>query len=391
MPKVFISYARDGSYGENLAVEIQQQLQAAGFAVFRDVIGLKPGDVWYRTLEFELESSDVMVLVVSEKVRTSKWVHNEVSMAEEIGIPVIPVLAEKVRYPLWLRHLQSLDFCGAVDWSLLLGALGHHVGNGGVGVREIPVWASVAGDDQYGRYADLVVKGITQKFRWIEPGTFWMGSPESEPERNDTETLHQVTLTNGFWMGDTACTQALWQTVLGNNPAYFKDNVNNPVEQVSWDDAQKFLQTLNSTVSGSNARLPTEAEWEYACRAGTNTPFSFGDNITSEQVNYDGNYPYANGKKGLYRQKTVPVKSLPPNAWGLHEMHGNVWEWCQNRYEDYPAEPVTNPEGSQAGVERVVRGGSWNGDGRDVRSAIRVGLVPALRSSGIGFRLALGL
>ncbi|UJS26033.1 DUF1566 domain-containing protein [Thiothrix winogradskyi] len=128
MPKAFISYARDGGYGENLATEIQQQLQAAGFVVFRDVIGLKPGDVWYHKLEFELETSDVMVLVVSEKVRTSKWVHNEVSMAEEIGIPVIPVLAEKVRYPLWLRHLQVLDFCGVVDWSLLLGAIGHHVG-----------------------------------------------------------------------------------------------------------------------------------------------------------------------------------------------------------------------------------------------------------------------
>ena len=123
MSKVFISYARDGSYGENLAVEIQQQLQAAGFAVFRDVIGLKPGDVWYRTLEFELESSDVMVLVVSEKVRTSKWVHNEVSMAEEIGIPVIPVLAEKVRHPLWLRHLQVLDFCGEFDSDKLLSAV----------------------------------------------------------------------------------------------------------------------------------------------------------------------------------------------------------------------------------------------------------------------------
>ena len=109
-----------------------------------------------------------------------------------------------------------------------------------------------------------------------------------------------------------------------------------------------------------NARLPTEAEWEYACRAGTNTPFSFGDNITPEQVNYDGNYPYADGKKGLYREKTVPVKSLPANAWGLYEMHGNVWEWCQDWYGDYPAEPVTNPEGSQAGVERVVRGGSWD-------------------------------
>jgi len=218
-----------------------------------------------------------------------------------------------------------------------------------------------------------------------------MGSPESEPERNDDETLHQVTLTKGFWMGDTACTQALWQTVLGNNPASFKDNVNNPVETVSWNDAQKFLQTLNNMVSGSNARFPTEAEWEYACRAGTNTPFSFGDTITSEQVNYDGNYPYANGKKGLYRQKTVPVKSLPPNAWGLHEMHGNVWEWCQDWYGAYPAESVTNPEGSQAGVERVIRGGSWCNGGRDCRSTFRFWLVPGNCDETLGFRLALDL
>ena len=391
MSKDFISYARDGSYGENLAVEIQQQLQAAGFAVFRDVIGLKPGDVWYRTLEFELETSDVMVLVVSEKVRTSKWVHNEVSMAEEIGIPVIPVLAEKVRYPLWLRHLQSLDFCGAVDWSLLLGALGHHVGRTltpqpplpEVEGEQRPVWANDAGQDQYGRYADLVVKGITQKFRWIEPGTFWMGSPESEPGREPDwagkETRHQVTLTKGFWLADTACTQFLWTAVLDNNPAHFTDDANNPVEQVSWNDTQTFLQKLNTRVSGLNARLPTEAEWEYACRAGTNTLFSFGNNITSQQVNYDRNVG-----------KTVPVKLLPANAWGLHEMHGNVWEWCQDWYEDYPAEPVTNPEGSQAGVERVVRGGSWSYDGRFVRSAFRFGNVPAKRYLNFGFRLALG-
>jgi formylglycine-generating enzyme required for sulfatase activity len=375
MPKAFISYARDGSHGENLAIEIQQQLQAAGFVVFRDVIGLKPGDVWYRTLEFELESSDVMVLVVSEKVRTSKWVHNEVSMAEEIGIPVIPVLAEKVRYPLWLRHLQSLDFCGMQDWSLLLGALGHHLG----GASDKPVWASDAGQDQYGRYADLVVKGVAQKFRWIEPGTFWMGSPASEPERYDSEVRHQVTLSKGYWLADTACTQALWKTVMGNNPAHFKDSANNPVEKVSWDDVKEFLQTLNRMVSGLNARLPTEAQWEYACRAGTHTPFSFGDNITPEQVNYTGNLG-----------KTVPVKSLPANPWGLYEMHGNVWEWCQDWFGDYPAEPVTNPEGSAAGSYRVLRGGSWSINGGDVRSALRLRYTPAYRFISIGFRFALG-
>lgn len=116
MPKIFISYARDQSHGENLAAEAQQQLQAAGFEVFRDVIGLKPGDKWYSKLEFELETSAAVVLIVSEKVRTSKWVHNEISMAEELGLPVIPVFAEKVRSPLWLRHLQALDFCVHCNW-----------------------------------------------------------------------------------------------------------------------------------------------------------------------------------------------------------------------------------------------------------------------------------
>ena len=127
MPKAFISYARDGSYGENLAVEIHQQLKAAGFTVFRDVISLKPGDVWFHKLDAELESSDVMVLVLSEKVRTSVWVPNEVDAAKELGIPIIPVLAEKMLRPIWIRHLQVLDFCGVVDWALLFGAIGHHV------------------------------------------------------------------------------------------------------------------------------------------------------------------------------------------------------------------------------------------------------------------------
>ena len=123
MPKIFISYARDQSHGENLAAEAQQRLQAAGFEVFRDVIGLKPGDVWYHKLEFELESSDAVVLIVSEKVRSSKWVHNEISMAQELNLPVIPVFAEKVRPPLWLRHLQALDFDSEKNWQPLLKVL----------------------------------------------------------------------------------------------------------------------------------------------------------------------------------------------------------------------------------------------------------------------------
>ncbi len=415
MPKAFISYARDGSYGENLATEIQQQLQAAGFAVFRDVIGLKPGDVWYHKLEFELESSDVMVLVVSEKVRTSKWVHNEVSMAEEIGIPVIPVLAEKVRHPLWLRHLQVLDFCGAVDWRVLLEAVSLKIGGDAPEIQKVllpeqhiketrthygkssipsvvypkceedfgsgqPMWANHAGNDKYGRYADLIVEGVTQRFRWIEPGTFWMGSPESENGRRDNEVRHQVTLTNGFWLADTACTQALWKAVMDENPAHFQDNPNNPVEQVSWNDVQEFfLHRLNRMVSGLKARLPTEAEWEYSCRAGTTGAFNFMGELSLSKVNYNGSWDRE--KIALFAKRTLqrsaPVKSYTPNHWGLYEMHGNVWEWCQDIWQEkLQDKPVKNPtyvstDNRYGYTKRVVRGGAWVDSGREIRSASR--------------------
>jgi formylglycine-generating enzyme required for sulfatase activity len=136
--------------------------------------------------------------------------------------------------------------------------------------------------------------------------------------------------------------------------------------------------------------MPSESEWECACRAGTTTLFSFGDNISPEQVNYDGNHPYAGGKKGEYRGETVAVKSLPPNPWGLYEMHGNVWEWCADWYGAYPAGAATDPHGPDSGVDRVLRGGSWYNSGRVVRSAYRYWLAPDERHDLIGFRLAIG-
>ncbi len=262
------------------------------------------------------------------------------------------------------------------------------------------------GCDQFGLYADLEIlsrgvfkklfrnsNSIIQRFRWITPGTFMMGSPSDELERESfgiDETQHPVTLTQGFWLAESTCTQALWQAVMGKNPSRFQDNENNPVETVSWDDTQSFITQLNTLFPGLSARLPTEAEWEYACRAGTGTPFSFGDNITPEQVNYHGNYPYAGGEKGLYRGRTVPVKSLPPNPWGLYEMHGYVWEWCADWYGDYPRQAVTDPLGPDHGKGRVLRGGSWISIGGGVRSAIRSRSGPDLRNVYIGFRLALG-
>lgn len=216
-----------------------------------------------------------------------------------------------------------------------------------------------------------------------------MGSPESEPERLDWEgPQHPVILTPGFWLADTACTQVLWQAVIGgDNPSSFKGE-DRPVEQVSWDDVQRFIEKLNSLVPGGDFRLPTEAEWEYACRAGTTTPFWFGDQITPEQVNYHGDHPYAGGQKGLYREETVAVKALPCNGWGLYQMHGNVWEWCQDWYSNYPQGTVIDPTGPAEGQGRVLRGGSWISDGGEARSANRDAVVPAQRSGLDGFRLA---
>ncbi|GAB6041995.1 SUMF1/EgtB/PvdO family nonheme iron enzyme [Endothiovibrio diazotrophicus] len=252
---------------------------------------------------------------------------------------------------------------------------------------ERPAWADAAGWDAFGVWAEFAVEGVCQRMRWIEPGRFWMGSPEEEWGRSGDERRHEVTLSEGFWLADTACTQALWRAVTGEDPSLFK-GAERPVEQVSWEDVQRFIARLDALRPGLALRLPTEAEWEYACRAGRETPFWFGEAITPEQVNYDGNYPYRSWEKGIYRRETVEVKALPCNGWGLHQMHGNVWEWCADRYGDYPAGPVTDPTGPQAGAMRVIRGGSWGGLARNVRAACRSRDGPGDRDVILGFRCA---
>jgi len=258
-------------------------------------------------------------------------------------------------------------------------------------------WACEWGEDAYGLWQTLCYSGVRQVFRWIEPGTFLMGSPNDEPEREwqgdgeGSETQRPVTLSQGFWLADTTVTQAFWLAVLGGeNPSRFQGSPEHPVEQVSWDDAQRFIEVLNSDVSGLSAQLPSEAQWEYACRAGTSTPFSFGNNISPKQVNYNGKYPYAGAEKSVYRENTVAVKSLLANPWGLFEMHGNVWEWCQDGWrQNLGTAPVIDPLNSAAEA-RVLRGGSWYGGGKDVRSAIRGRSYPGFPSLHFSFRLALG-
>ena len=262
-----------------------------------------------------------------------------------------------------------------------------------------PAWATDSGKDQYGAWADLKVAEVTQRFRWIQPGTFTMGSPQAEKDalvasvpgikdRVAIEVPHHVTLTQGFWLADSTCTQALWQAITGTNPATMKDSLQNPVEMVSWDDCQQFLSQLNDRVSGGGFRLPSEAQWEYACRAGTTTAFSFGSTITPEQVNYNGKFPFGGAAKGLFRQKTVPVKSLPPNAWGLYEMHGNVGQWCNDWGGEYSGGAVRDPAGPLSGSERAYRGGNYGDSAWICRSAFRNGGPPVGLSPGLGFRIA---
>jgi formylglycine-generating enzyme required for sulfatase activity len=244
--------------------------------------------------------------------------------------------------------------------------------------------------------------GVTLDMVQIPSGTFMMGAPENEERRSDDEgPQHRVTVA-AFWMGKYPITQAQWQAIMGNNPARYKGD-NRPVENVTWHDAVEFCQKL-SEKAGKEYRLPSEAEWEYACRAGTTTPFYFGDTITPDLANYDGNYTYADGPKGVYRNETTDVGSFPPNAFGLYDMHGNVWEWCADLWHDsYNGAPT---DGSawleekskkwtlanlfakkEAESRRLLRGGSFSLNPLSCRSAIRRRDSSGNRFYGRGFRV----
>jgi len=241
----------------------------------------------------------------------------------------------------------------------------------------------------------------------IKGGTFTMGSPVDEPERLDSEIQRQVTV-GSFSIGKFEVTQKEYEEIMGNNPSHFKGDGSLPAENVSWFDAIEYCNKLSQregltpayTIGGSgdnrtvawnrNAkgyRLPTEAEWEYACRAGTTTPFNTGNNITTDQANYDGNYPYNDNASGEYRETTVSVGSFPANRWGLHDMHGNVWEWCWDWYGDYETGVQVDPTGAASGDYRVRRGGSWDNIVQYLRSAFRNYDNPGDGYDRFGFRV----
>ncbi|MBQ6616527.1 MAG: formylglycine-generating enzyme family protein [Thermoguttaceae bacterium] len=241
-----------------------------------------------------------------------------------------------------------------------------------------------AGDRQV-----ATVNGVEFAFRWCPPGTFIMGSPESENDRNDDETQHQVTLTKGFWIMETEVTQKQWKAVMEYNPSYYKEDDDSPVNSVSWNDCQEFCQTC--TQLGLPVQLPTEAQWEYACRAGSVTAYFWGDDLSKEgRANcWSPWFPPTTPQEEALDWTidwSTRVTKYPPNPWGIYDMHGNVSEWCQDWYGKYSDEHVTDPTGPSHGLGRIFRGGSWKNFAADCRSACRQGDIPEYQNEDIGFR-----
>ena len=224
------------------------------------------------------------------------------------------------------------------------------------------------------------VSGMT--FVRIEAGTFQMGSPAAEPGREPQETPHPARIERAFWIGAHEVTQEAWQRVMGTNPSHFTGDPRRPVEGVSWHDVQQFLTRLNARSADGGFRLPSEAEWEYACRAGTATPFSTGATIDQAQANIAGDIEDAIDGRGA----TMPVGGFAANAWGLYDMHGNVWEWTADDHCPYPEGAHVSP--TCASPLKVIRGGSWYYEADSARCALRYTHRPQDRGFSLGFRVA---
>jgi formylglycine-generating enzyme required for sulfatase activity len=276
-----------------------------------------------------------------------------------------------------------------------------------------PIWATVCGKDEFGVYASFSIGRVSQRLRWIPPGRFWMGSPEGEEGRFDVEgPRHDVTLGSGFWMMDAPVRQSLWRAVMNDNRSRFKSR-DRPVEHVDWAMIQRFLSRLNDKVVGLELVLPTEAQWEYACRAGGETATYAGDldilgtrnaPVLDRIAWYGGNsgvgFELKNGENSSYWPEkhyqdtpsgTHPVGEKLPNAFGLYDMLGNVWEWCEDHWHaNYDGAPTDGSAWMEddASAYRVSRGGSWISDARSVRAASRYGLDPSARYVHVGFRCA---
>jgi len=403
---IFFSYARAD---EEFALKLAKSLRSAGANLWIDQLDIPVGARWDRAVTQALKIAKSVLVILSPAAVESDNVMDEVSFALDQKKLVVPVLYKNCEVPLRLRRVQYIDF--TVDFDLALTRLLHAfsielppgepqpvepIPAEPRGIRP-PMKSPVPIPDQPGLQPEPkpagedvetvavarkdFTNGIGMKFVLIPAGTFMMGSPGAEVGHEDDEVQHKVIITRAFYLQTTPVTQGQWERFMGNNPSRFKDGGDKwPVEKISWYEAQQFIEELNEMEGTDKYRFPTEAEWEYACRAGSSERFCFGDDEGKL-----GEYAWY---KGNSDKKTHPVGQKKPNAWGLYDMHGNVWEWCQDCYGDYPAGPVTDPTGPSSGEFRVSRGGSWFDNAADIRSAHRGWGWPDNRVNNLGFRLA---
>ena len=366
MPRVFISYVRENS---NTVQRLVHALEAHGIEVWLDRNQIKPGYRWRNAIREAIAEGDFFIACFSAEYnsRSKTYMNAELTLAadELQQRPVdrawfIPVLLANCPVP--ALSIGAGDTLHDIQW-----------------VELYDDW-----DKGVQRILRVVhpeaVSPIGMEFVLIPAGEFMMGS---DFVRSNEQPIHKVHISKPFYLGKYPVTQTQWLVVIGGlNPSRFTGDPDRPIESVSWDNVQEFIRRLNDREGGTNYRLPTEAEWEYACRAGSTTAYSFGND-----ENQLGEYAWYSDNSG---STTHPVGKLKPNAWGLYDMHGNVWEWVQDRYgEDfYKRSPTRDPQGPDEGASRGVRGGSWINDARYCRAAFRGHYAPANRDYLLGFRLA---
>ena len=437
MPKIFISYRRSDS--EDIAGRIYDRLvrHYSKASLFFDVDTIPFGVDFRKFLASEVHQCQVLIAIIGRDWLNAQdgdghrridnpadWVRIEIESALARDIPVIPLLVRGARLPKAASlppSLQDLAYRNAAtaragrdfhrDMDVLIAGIDALMASTAA-TSEVPdppadtstfQFDTVTVDPQ-GKIIERQRKtapdqtvdlgsGVALELVKIPSGKFQMGAPSTEIDSDaDERPQHWVTVPE-FWLGKFPVTQAQYQAVMGENPSRFSDNgANRPVEQVSWNDAVAFCEKL-SQLTGRSYRLPSEAEWEYACRAGTTTPFCWGATITTDLANYNSTHTYGAGARGEFLGQTTKLGRFPPNGFGLYDMHGNVWEWCQDVWHDsYEGAPTDGSAWVTGGDQdrRLLRGGAWNYYPRYCRSATRSYITPAAPISSYGFRVVRG-